>query len=70
MAAKLKIKEVRDLALDELKAKVGDLRKELFDLRNMHIAGKLENKLQIRMVRRNMARFLTIIREKENKQKK
>ncbi len=67
MAEKLKMKDIRDLSLDELKAKASDLKKELFDLRNMHVAGKLENKLKIRTVRRNIARFLTVINEKEKK---
>ncbi len=65
MSAKIKNKDIRDLSTDELKAKVDEMRKELFDLRNMHVAGKLENKLKIRTVRRDIARFLTIIKEKE-----
>ena len=41
------------------------MKKELFNLRFQHVTGQLENPLQMREVRKNIARVKTIMREKE-----
>lgn len=63
----MKTKELRELAVDELEQKQRDLRKEHFDLRKVKVAGKLENPLKLRLLRRDMARIQTILNERTNK---
>ena len=61
----MKAKELRDLSLEELMAKEKDLRHELFNLRFQHATHQLENVMRIRLVRRDIARVKTIIRERQ-----
>lgn len=63
----MKAKELRELAADELAQKQRDLRKEHFDLRKVKVAGKLENPLKLRLIRRDMARIQTILNEQTHK---
>jgi large subunit ribosomal protein L29 len=61
----MKIQELRDLSVEELKNKVEDLRGELFNLKFHLATGQIENPMRIKFVRRDVARVLTILREKE-----
>ncbi|MDD5677822.1 MAG: 50S ribosomal protein L29 [Kiritimatiellae bacterium] len=61
-----KAKELRVLAQDELDQKLQDRVKEAFDLRKVKATGKLDNPLQMRLVRREIARLRTLIKEKTN----
>ncbi|MCG2660464.1 MAG: 50S ribosomal protein L29 [Kiritimatiellae bacterium] len=61
-----KAKELRELAQDELDQKIQDRIKEVFDLRKIKATGKLDNPLQVRIVRREIARLRTLINEKKN----
>ncbi len=61
-----KAKELRELAQDELDQKIQDRVKEAFDLRKVKATGKLDNPLQMRFVRREIARLRTLINEKKN----
>lgn len=63
----MKAKELRELTVDELKRKLEDLRRELFNLRFQQITHQLKNPIRIRIVRKDIARILTILREKETK---
>lgn len=63
--AKLKAEELTGLAGDELKEKWTALKKELFELRAQSKVGKLERHTLIREVRKNIARVLTVIHQKE-----
>jgi len=56
--------ELRELTLEELKEEEMKLRKELFNLRFQKVTGELENPMRIRQVKREIARVLTIMREK------
>ena len=58
-------KEFRDLAPAELNDKLGEFRKELFNLRFQHATAQLENTQRIPDVKRSIARILTILKEKE-----
>ena len=60
----MKLKEILDLGLIELKQQEGALRKELFNLRIQKQVGSLENPLRIRAVRRELARVLTVAQQK------
>jgi len=58
-------KELRDLSPAELNDKLGEYRKELFNLRFQHTTAQLENTQRIPDVKRIIARILTILKEKE-----
>jgi len=53
------------LTVDELKQKEQELRKELFNLRFRLATGEVENPMRIRAVRKDIARVLTVITEKQ-----
>lgn len=63
--AQLKPKELDSLTTDELKEKAEGLKKELFSLRLQAKSGKLEKHSTIRMAKRDIARVLTILKQKE-----
>lgn len=54
-----------DLTKDELIQKKDELKKKMKDLRFQRVMGHVENKMEIRSVRRSIARLNTILREKE-----
>ena len=61
----MKAKEVRALSDTELEQKLSELKEELFNLRFQLATGQLDNPSRIKMVRRDIARVKTIMREKE-----
>jgi large subunit ribosomal protein L29 len=61
----MKVKELRELSIPELKEMVAKLREELMNLRFQKTIHRLENPMRIRQVRREIARVLTILKEKE-----
>jgi len=56
-------KELKDMTGDELQEQLDDAKKELFNLRLQQVSGQLENPLQIRAVRRSIARIKTILNQ-------
>lgn len=58
-------KELRDMPDDELAETVGTLRKDLFGLRFANATGELENTAGIGRAKRDLARALTVTRERE-----
>ena len=64
---KMKASEIRSLSVDELKSKLVDLKKDLFCLRMQHATNQRDNPLKLQMVKRDIARVKTLIREKEEK---
>jgi large subunit ribosomal protein L29 len=62
---KMKAIEVRKLSPAELEGKLGDLRKDLFQLRMQHATNQLDNPVRIAEVKRDIARVKTIIRERQ-----
>ncbi|TYP79977.1 LSU ribosomal protein L29P [Maritimibacter alkaliphilus HTCC2654] len=56
--------ELRDKSADQLKDKLGDLKKEAFNLRFQQATGQLENTARMRQVKRDVARVKTILNEK------
>lgn len=61
-----KAKEFRDQSAEELKALYQDLSKELFQLRNeMKVTRKMEKPHLVRGKKKDRARVMTILREKE-----
>ena len=65
----MKAKDVRELNAEQLNAKLGELKKDLFNLRFQHATNQLDNPLKIVEVKRDIARVKTIIREQELAQK-
>lgn len=59
--------ELRDLSADELAAKTADLKKELFNLRFQQAMGQIENPMRLRVLRREIARTKTILKEKHGR---
>jgi large subunit ribosomal protein L29 len=60
--------DIRGLGGEELNTKLKDLTETLFNLRFQHQTGQLENPRRIGQVKREIARVLTIQRERELKQ--
>ena len=60
----MKISEFRASSDDELQEKVGDLKKEAFNLRFQKASGQLENTARERQVRRDIARVKTVLLER------
>jgi large subunit ribosomal protein L29 len=63
----VKAQTMQEMTPDEIRARVGELREELFNLRFRNSMRQLDNPLKIRGSRRELARLLTVLREKERK---
>ena len=61
----MKVMEIRELTVDDLRARVKDLDDQLFRLRIQKSMGQLEAPAKVREARRDLARMKTILREKE-----
>ena len=61
----MKIKEIRELSKEELVQKEKALKKELLDLNFQKRYGRVEKPGRFRTVRREIARILTILKQKE-----
>jgi large subunit ribosomal protein L29 len=56
---------MKEMTNEEITQRVTDLREELFNLRFRNSMRQLDNPLKIREGRRELARLLTVLREKE-----
>ena len=63
----MKANEIRKMSAAELEGKLAELKKYLFMLRMQHATNQLDNPLQIAVVKKDIARIKTIIRENETK---
>ena len=59
----MKAKELRDLTYEELLKKESDLQEELFNLRFRLATGQLDNPMELKSVKKDMARVKTVIRQ-------
>ena len=57
--------DLRDYSDIELTEHIGTARKELFGLRFQHATGELDNTATLRRAKREIARALTVARERE-----
>jgi large subunit ribosomal protein L29 len=57
--------ELRELPDDELHARVDAAKEELFNMRFQLATGQLDNPMRIKEIRRELARLLTLLRERE-----
>ncbi|MDT7827932.1 50S ribosomal protein L29 [Pricia sp. S334] len=62
----MKNKEIKELSAEELNDKLAEYRKQHADLKMAHAVTPLENPLQIRKVRKTVARLATEITNREN----
>jgi large subunit ribosomal protein L29 len=61
----MKVSEIRELTVDDLRARVRELGDQIFRLRIQKAMGQLEAPAKVREVRRDLARMKTILREKD-----
>jgi len=57
--------ELRDLTDDELEHRLVERRQELFNLRFQSVTGALENTTRLKLTKREIARILTVVNERE-----
>lgn len=65
----MKIKEVKDMSIDELKQKNMNIAEELFRLRIRHTSGQLESPAIMKNLRKDIARIKTVLREREGEKR-
>jgi large subunit ribosomal protein L29 len=58
-------REIRDLPVDELVQKLAETKEELFNLRFQNATGQLDNYSRLGELKRDVARILTVLRERE-----
>ena len=63
----MKINEIRDLTTEELQLKITELKKELFSQRFALATNNLENPMKISAIKKDIAKVMTVIRERELK---
>jgi len=63
----MKIEAIRAMKVDELHAELERLRRHLFDLRAQAVTEKLEDPTQLLKTRRDIARILTVLHERGEK---
>jgi large subunit ribosomal protein L29 len=61
----MKIQELRQLNLDDLKVRLAQSSEEIFKLKFRLVTQPLDDPLRIRRIRRDIARIKTLIRERE-----
>jgi large subunit ribosomal protein L29 len=65
MAAGTKASELRELSEEDLVTKLREAKEELFNLRFQAATGQLENNSRLKVVRKEIARIYTLMRERE-----
>lgn len=61
----MKISEVRDMSVTDLNKKLAELTDELFNLRFQHAVNQLEDPMRLKVVKKDIARIKTVLREIE-----
>lgn len=61
----MRVSEIREIVSEELRTRLQETRRELFNLRQQWYAGSLQDHNRLRAVRKDIARILTILRERE-----
>jgi len=65
MATTTNAGELRELSTDELTARLRESKEELFNLRFQMATGQMDNNRRLRVVRHDIARIYTVMRERE-----
>jgi len=61
----MKAAQFREQTAEELREKERELAEQLFALRLQQVTGQIENPAKLRLVRRDLARVMTVLREKQ-----
>ena len=61
----MKVKEIREMTMEELDQQLTELKKEQFNLKLQQVSGQLENPARIKELRRSVACIRTIQNEKK-----
>lgn len=61
----MKMEEIAQLSVEEIKMRLEDLNEEFQNLRIQHSTSQLDNPLRLRLIRRDIARFKTVLHEFE-----
>ena len=62
----MKAEELREATDEELREKEEELRRELFNLRFQLATAQIENPMRVRVVKKDIARIKTILRERQS----
>lgn len=60
----MKATEIREMSNEELMSKLEEFKSELFVLRFQNETGQLENPMKINLVKKDIARVKTVLRER------
>jgi large subunit ribosomal protein L29 len=60
----MKVKEIKEMTMEELDQQLEDIKKEQFNLQLQHVSGQLENSARVKDLRRMVARIKTIQNQK------
>ena len=66
----MKPSQIRELAPDEMQARIAELQEELFRLKFRGATETLDDPLRLRVIRRDIARLKTVLHEEKTKQTK
>ena len=61
----MKASDLQALDIDELETRLADSKKELFNLRFQHVTGQLDNNARLGQLKKDIARILTVLRDRE-----
>ena len=61
----MKVADVRQLTVEELRSKENELVDQLFAFRLQKVTGQVESSAKVRQTRRDLARVLTVLRERQ-----
>jgi len=61
----MRVSEIREIASEELRTRLQETRRELFNLRQQWYTGSFQDHNRLRAVRKDIARILTILGERE-----
>jgi large subunit ribosomal protein L29 len=61
----MKVKELKEMTMDELDQQLADIKKEQFNLKVQQVSGQLENPARMKELRRTVARIKTIQSDKK-----
>ena len=61
----MKVTEIRETSTADLKVRVVELKEELFALKFQQASGKAENASKAKTLRKDIARILTVLKERE-----
>ena len=60
----MKVKDLKEMTMEELDQQLADIKKEQFNLQLQHVSGQLENPARVKELRRTVARIKTIQNQK------